>query len=387
MRDDDLCANSATLSPAQREFANRVLRAKLDEITELYHRHRARGNLYLGGSVGLRQPAVRVRDGVPIAIKSDLDLFYALPKLPPDRAEQNFLEAVAALSPEMEVSVHLLPAIRVEVPLDNASFDDLIPGIEEPLVQGFEFRPFDIPPPYRARTCAQLAARRLAAAAMPYYHGAHAYSNQPADRIESDAATLPKALLDLLRLPCYESLGHRYGSRAMLELADRGYFEGICSPSLVRKLLRQREQIEEEAPPLRHCPLPLFRSVTARMLDLPDSLNAVEACRHFSAHYMSEDTANDLLHRCLLSLTLYGFEPAVGLLEQVREAWEHELFPRQRLGEKTRRQLERLPTIPTPEPLMDALRNLMDLSLRVLLEDVQQKLAACQVRQNLSQDL
>lgn len=318
----DLCQNSATLTREQKSYVNDKIWPRLEEIQHLYQLHGARGNLYLGGSLGLLQPAVLVENGHPVAVKSDLDLFYLVEVLPPSQADQRFLQSVAALPDDLDISVHVMPAVDIDASPLTPAYDDLLSSLERPVCRGFDF-----PPPLKAKTfeektVASLAIGWLAACVMPYYVSTHQYANLEADRVSSDAGTPFKAGDIFLRVPCYSELRGDYSRRRVLELARNGYFEGICEPDTVLEILTRREQVDLTAAPATWSVEGLWSRVSAKQLGLELSSDPETVARTVIRRHLCEPTAFDRLHSLELALALWRHQPSPGRAELVREQAE-----------------------------------------------------------------
>ena len=371
----DLCANSATLTQQQKDFANQVLWDKLAQVGKLYDRHGAKGNLYLGGSVGLKQPSLLVSRDRTVGMKSDLDLFYLLPNLPPAPAEQAFLEAVAALPQDLEVSVHPMPAIQIEEQLFSTAFDDIFDSLKQPVIQGFDFSPSQTAPRFNAKTIALMAARMAGTGVAPYYVATHQYANLTGDRIERDAGTVVKVAITFLRLPCYQSLADRFSYAALLRLGQEGFYEGICSSELVHDLVRRREQVDSDEAPPQLSLLELFRGVAARDVGLPAATGTVDICRAYRAKYLKDDDALDSWHALLLPLALWVEDPCPDLLELARQELQREFFAQN--GRETDF-LERLAALlaqqnPPPSAMPQMVAELVHFSMRAVTEFAREK--------------
>lgn len=371
----DLCANSATLTAEQRVFANDTLWAKLQDVADLYTAHGARGNLYLGGSVGLRQPSLLVSQGRTVGMKSDLDLFYLLPDLPPGPADQAFLQAVTALPQDLEVSVHVMPAVPVKEQLHSVAYDDIVKSLRQPVLQGFELG--DSPPSrFEAKTLAQMAARMVGTGIAPYYVATHQYANLPGDRIERDAGTMVKASITILRLLCYESLAENFSYAAMLRLADEGFYDGVCSRDLMHEVVRRREQVDLEAPPLEICLRELFSQVAARDLGLSPSCPTHDICAAFRARYLGDQSTRDSLHALLLPLALWSVRSSPELLFQARLELERPDFPVASLGPLHERLSALLAQAePSSTGILEVVAELVHLCMKSVTDSVKEKLA------------
>lgn len=309
MRTYDLCANTVTLSIAQRDFANQALWGRLKQVDELYDRHGASGNLYLGGSVGLHQPSLRVRGGVATALKSDLDLYYLCRNFPPGPEDRAFLESVSALPDDVEVSVHVLPAVTLDQPTYSSTLDDLCGPLTRPLRQTFPFTNPSTAPTYESKTIMTYAIRMLGSALVTSYVATHQYANLPGDVVECDPSTAVKSALVFLRLPCYAALGPNYSHRSLLEYAETDGFAGICAADFVHQLLRHREQVDSE----RQLPeldlTGLFTATMGRHLGLPLTTTPVDVARAVVERYLSEAGTLEVLHRLLLAHGLWLLNP------------------------------------------------------------------------------
>ncbi len=372
----DLCANSATLNSEQKEFANQKLWQRLEQVGALYQQHGAAGNLYLGGSVGLRQPALYVKDGKTVGLKSDLDLFYLLRQLPPSPTEQAFLQAVASLPQDIDLSVHVMPAVEVDEQLNSLAFDDLVDSVSRPVLQSFPLRIGEQARRFQARTGAAMAVRMMATAAAPFYVTTHAYANVPDDRIESDASTEVKAALSILRMPCYEQMGPAFSYRGLVELAEGGFFDGICPRTMVREVVLRREQVGVASEPLPLALPELFRRSAARLLGLPETTPVPEMATCFARAYCEDETVEDSLDRLLLVLGLWVWQPDPELLAQAREELE-----RPRCPQATRETLTPLlESNPDPAGVREALPGLLHDTLRSITDRVGAQLAGILAR-------
>lgn len=372
----DLCANSATLDDEQKEFANSQLWARLEDVAQLYRQHGAAGNLYLGGSVGLRQPALYVKDGKTAGLKSDLDLFYLLRELPPKSAEQAFLEAVASLPQDIDVSVHVMPAVEVNEQLYSLAFDDLVDSVSRPVAQGFPFPLGEQAYRFQAKTGTAMAVCMLATAAAPFYVTSHAYANVPDDRIERDVSTEVKAAISILRMPCYELLGSTFSYRGLLELSEQGYFDDLCPREMVEEVVRRREQVGSATEPLPVSLHDLFCRSASRLLGLTLDTPAPELALRFSETYCQGESREDSLHRILLLLGLWVWQPVPELLEQVGE----ELL-RPRCPLDVREMLDPLlDSNPEPDAVREALPGVLSATLQSITERIGAQLTAILAR-------
>ena len=295
----DLCANSVTLSE----------RHRLLEIDRLYERHQASGNLYLGGSVGLLQPSLKVRDATAVGLKSDLDLFYLCRDFPPSSSDQAFLRAVAELPDDLDISLHVAAAVTLDQPTYSATLDDLSAPLTRPLRQSFPFTTASTAPAYESKSIVTYAIRMLATALVDSYVGTHRYANLAGNVIACDSSTRVKSALVFLRLPCYATLGARYSYRTLLAHAQDGGFQGICSAQLVRELIEHREQVDSERPLPEFELAQLFCGALARHTDLPLSTPPLEVAQVAIERCLSGTTSLDQRHRLLLAHSLWLLDP------------------------------------------------------------------------------
>lgn len=298
-----------TLNQQQRQFANEVLWQRLLEIDRLYETHQASGNLYLGGSVGLLQPSLRVRDKTTVGIKSDLDLFYLCQDTPPSSSDQAFLRAVAELPPDLDVSLHVGAAVTLDQPTYSATLDDLSAPLTRPLRQGFPFTSASTAPAYESKSIVTYAIRMLATALVDSYVGTHSYANLAGNVIACDSSTRVKSALVFLRLPCYATLGSRYSYRTLLEHAKAGGFEGVCSAQLVLELIEHREQVDPERPLPEFELTELFSAALARHTDLPPRTAPLEVAQLAIERCLSGTTSLEQRHRLLLAHSLWLLDP------------------------------------------------------------------------------
>jgi hypothetical protein len=377
----DLCANSATLSAEQKTFGNQMMWDKLDQVTGLYDSTGAGGNLYLGGSVGLRQPSLKLSDGRTVGVKSDLDLFYLIPGLPPSSQDLAFLQAVTRLPQDIEVSIHLMPAVQVDEPLFSPTVDDIVDSLRRPLREGFEFSLGELARPFQEKTAALFAARMMGTAVAPYYVATHQFANLPGDRIERDSNTTVKVAITLLRYLCYTSLAERFSYAALLELAEQGFFEGVCARDTVHELVRRREQWDPQAPPLLLDHRELFRRVAARDLDLPAESATAELCEAFIARHLAGADAMENVHALLLPVALWAHKPEQGLLDLARRACQRSSLAGalgQPLAEES--QAFSRSDSPTREAALELVARLVHAAMKSVTDSVQEKLARATAR-------
>ncbi len=317
----DLCANTVSLNHDQKQFANTVLWERLNLVSQLYEQHGASGNLYIGGSVGLLQPSLRCENGTPVTVKSDLDLFYLCQNLPPSPEEEAFLEAVSRLPEDVDVSIHLMPAVHLEGSPYSLALDDLRASIERPLRKGFDFK---FPPrvnTHERKTVILAAASYYAAGFIPYYIATHKYANVEGNRVPCGPSNADKAATILLRIPCYEHLGERFSHRAVQDLANEGFFDGICPPTLITEVFTRREQVDASLPPLSLSVGELFDRVFSHLLSLPEGTPRDKIAAKIISTDIFEETSVDTVHSLVLAMALWLDNPGqetVDLVSQQR---------------------------------------------------------------------
>ncbi len=315
----DLCANTVTFDDIQKGFVNDALWEALDAVGALYDQHKADGNIYIGGSVGLLQPALKCHDGRPVSVKSDLDLFYLCRNTPPKAEEIAFLESVSQLPDEVDISIHLMPAVNLEGSTYSLAFDDLSASLERPLRQGFPFAYPKNTKNYEDKTGVLTAVSIFANCFIPSYVSSHQYANLTGNRVPCDPSSLDKAAMMLLRVPTYGLLAENYSHRRLLELARDGFFGDVATPDEVLEVLTRREQVDVSRPPLSVSISQLFHRVFCRHLELPSETSLVEIASALNARYFSGANQLDAAHAFLLAFSLWLMTPDQASREFLRQ--------------------------------------------------------------------
>lgn len=305
MKDFDFCKNSVTLTAEQRDFANTAIRKKLNEVTELYDRFQPDGNLYLGGSLGIRQPAIVIENGQPIGLKSDLDFYLITPGLAGSPALQSFLEGIATLTGEVEVSIQFQPAFEIDKPLYNVTLDELARSLSHPIRRTFDLPPNNVLKNVHPKTLAYFACGGLGKLIAPYYVATHEYANVPGDKIFHDSYLDAKMSLVFLRFLTYGKLPGRLTIADLAVSVSEGHYDAVSSQESILDLIRRREQFDpNEAPPeLDH--FDLFRRIIAAERSLPASTPILKLYDVFCAEHFADHQAMDSLHSLLLAVALW----------------------------------------------------------------------------------
>lgn len=328
MTGHDLCANAVTLNEQQRDFANQALQSQLALVAQLYDHHQADGNLYLGGSIGLLQPSLKCNNGVPYALKSDLDLFYLTKNLVNTQQEVNFLDSIRSLPKELDVSVHVIPAVPIEGSSYSLALDDLIASLARPLRKGFDFEFPPLAKVHEIKTAWLAAVSMFASSFLSHYTATHQYANLEGNLVECGPSHADKAAVMALRVTCYETLGAQFTHRTLHQLDQTNHFEGLCSPEYVTELLTRREQVDDSLPALS-LPLPeLFRRVLVREFGLPAETTLEAGTVTLLDTYLSEANRLDVSHAVILILAVWLSHPSSSTVDLLKQRLQSaDVFP------------------------------------------------------------
>ncbi len=360
----DLCANTVSLNNVQKDFANAVLWERLNVVGQLYDRHGAGGNLYIGGSVGLLQPSLKCENGTPVGVKSDLDLFYLGSQLTPSVEEEAFFESVSSLPEDVDISIHFMPAINLEGSIYSLALDDLRSSMERPLRKGFEF---EFPPQletHELKTAVLATVSYYACCFIPYYIATHKFANVEGNRVTCGPASSDKAASMLLRVACYEYLGERFSHRAVLDLAREGFYDAICPRELVSEIFTRREQVDPSLPPLGLSVTQLFDQVFIQQLGLPEGTPRDKIAESVIDNYLHEATPLDTVHSLVLVMALWLGNPGKATLDLVRRQIPRQAF----LSQSLRQELEEWEASPELELGRELCLKAKSLSLEVITE-------------------
>ncbi|WP_235603130.1 hypothetical protein [Piscirickettsia litoralis] len=111
MQPNHLCKNSITLNNEQRQFAEQIYQPFLLQLSLAAKSLTVSKNIYLGGSLALKEPALFCPHGELKGVHSDLDIFVVAESINHLAALQKLPALVENVSPELERSFHFSPLI------------------------------------------------------------------------------------------------------------------------------------------------------------------------------------------------------------------------------------------------------------------------------------
>lgn len=333
--DFDHCYNSVTLDQEQRDFVNKRINDRLKLIGELFDKHDLKANLYVGGSVGLRQPSVAIENGTT-TLKSDLDMFLILPNLEKTASLQAFLQGITELPQDVDVSIHVQPVADFSRNPCSMEVDDLCQALPNPVRERFPMPELTSLTPQQPKSAVLYMCGRMGAAAAPYYVATHEFANVPGDVIAHDEVTNQKAALATLKFLFYGKKDGWLNISDVATAAREGWYEGIITEDEVVDIIRRREQFRPDQPKSNLNLPELFRKVVAKDLSLAHTATTAEAFQSLRAHYLAESESVEASHSLLLALSLFLLAPSKELKDCVNGECEADRFSTIELPEESK---------------------------------------------------
>ncbi|ALA25800.1 hypothetical protein AVI51_06880 [Piscirickettsia salmonis] len=247
MQPSHLCQNSITLNNQQKQFAEASYQPLLSELQRAAKTFSTKKNIYLGGSLALKEPALFCPQNKLTGMHSDLDIFVVSTSFNDLAQLQQLPRLIANISPELERSFHFSPLIK---PLNNIysiSLEDLSVGIDTPIIEeiAIDHAAYQYPP--QAKSMAHYFISKLCSYCLPYRNTSHAYSNLDNNQATRHPMDTIKLVLTGLRLQFYGVINNTHGIHSIPALAEQGYFKQIMSKADILRWIFHREQYDPTA--------------------------------------------------------------------------------------------------------------------------------------------
>lgn len=245
----DYCANSLTLHPDEREKTNAMLGKALCRIAEAAARLDVPVNVYQGGSVALREPAILLRRGAFVRVKSDLDLFVVVRDANEIPQAGALLAATEGLQSEVVHSYHFVPA---NVPMRLQGFTSAYTvwlGSDYPVHESFPRPTLKNPPRAEPFDAFFLFLGRLAKHLFKFYITTH-WQKSGVDAVPSGQYSYQalKMILDGLVMQYYGRRPGLAGLHPIAALMAEGIYDGILPRDTIWGVLEARERFDPDRP-------------------------------------------------------------------------------------------------------------------------------------------
>ena len=245
----DYCANSLTLRPDEREKTNATLNQALRQIAEAARRLDVPVNVYQGGSVALREPAVLLHRDSFVRVKSDLDLFVVVRDSNEIPRAGALLAATQDLQNEVHHSYHFVPA---NVPMRLQGFASAYTvwlGSDRPVHESFPRPALKTPPQAEPFDAFFLFLGRLAKHLFKFYITTH-WQKSGVDAVPSGQYSYQalKMMLDGLVMQYYGRRPGLAGLHPVAALLPEGIYDEILPRETIWAVLEARERFDPERP-------------------------------------------------------------------------------------------------------------------------------------------
>jgi hypothetical protein len=300
----DFCKNSVTLTKTECQFANDQLNTFMDQVREVASKSPVPVNVYTGGSLALKEPALQFSKGQLTGLHSDVDFYIIVPHKD-DVAPASFLvRDTVNLSPQIIRTFHFVPVESTNTGSLSCSVDDLIAGLREPIIEQFEL-PLHPQPIRDPRSILMLFAGKLSVHVLPYIKTSHLLtSGNDSNKEFPETMGLLKLILNGLRVKYYGQIPETHGLTDIARLLKDGLFDDLLSREQINAIIVAREHYDELTPPPQLDLAQFVRKVFIFALKLNSDADSAMILDELAMHFYTQDT---LLNRLPLAQLSYAF--------------------------------------------------------------------------------
>lgn len=239
----DFCSNSLTLNIEQKKYANHKYNKLVSQVYQIASTSLVPMNIYIGGSLALREPSLLFNKGKLIGLHSDIDFFIVVKKPNDIHSVVEIFRSLENIEADIPRSTHIAPLVKIPANLCFPSVDDLLSGLATPVVEKFpinEFVPGIIRNP---RTMADLLICRAAISIMPYYLTSHQYSNTEHNKSICSTLDTLKMIFSGLRLQYYGVVADLHSINDIVKISNND-FRDLLGDINILDLIAAREQYD-----------------------------------------------------------------------------------------------------------------------------------------------
>ena len=245
MRNIDYCRNSIFLNEDEKEFVNNKINRLFDALRSKLSAANLAVNVYLGGSLSLREPSLKFKNNQLIGINSDADLFTVVKDLADAPKVIQIFKELEDIEPDLDRSLHLVPLVKILQKTYLASIDDLLYSINEPVFEAIDTSGYYPSLELNPKTLAMLFVGCTGVAVIPYYTSNHFYCSSDNHHLHSQRFDL-KMILAGLRLQVYGAVDGVHGISSIYHEINNGVFDNLLERETVVKVLELRERYTED---------------------------------------------------------------------------------------------------------------------------------------------